>query len=92
MPRADNNRSRKQNIVPSYREKVFKLTVKLRGESLVMAQNQRGFLDLLNDIGHSEGLARACDTEQCLCRGAIANALNKLLNGLRLIACRFILG
>ena len=73
-------------------EKVFKLTVKLRGESFVMAQNQGGFLDLLNDIGHSEGLARASDTEQCLCGGTVANALNKLFNGLRLIACRFILG
>jgi hypothetical protein len=40
--------------------------VELRGEGLVVREDERGALDLLNDGGHGEGFAGAGDAEQDL--------------------------
>lgn len=51
-----------------------------------MDQNQRGFLDPLDHVGHREGLARAGDTEQRLMPAAGENAGRQLVDGLTLVS------
>jgi hypothetical protein len=53
-----------------------------------MAQDKRRPLDILNNIGHREGLARACHTEQRLMVQAVIKTLGQLLNSLGLVAHR----
>ena len=39
------------------RKEFFEFAVKLGGQSLVMGDDQSGLLDLLNHVGHGEGLS-----------------------------------
>ena len=55
-----------------------------------MAQDKGRALHLLDDIGHSESLARAGDAEQHLSRDALAHPGHQLFDSLRLIARRLI--
>ena len=68
------------------REKALELGVKLRGERLVVRNDQRGLVHVLDDVGHGEGLARAGHAEQRLVLRAGQNALGQLRNRLRLVA------
>ena len=47
-------------------EEGFELVVELGGEGLVVREDEGGALDLLDDLGHGEGLAGAGDAEQDL--------------------------
>ena len=51
-----------------------------------MGQHQGGPLDLLNDLGHSEGLARAGDSQQGLLVQPHLDAAGQGLDGLGLVA------
>ena len=57
-----------------------------------MGQHQGGPLDLLDDLGHGEGLARAGDPQQSLLGQPQLHALGQGLNGLRLVAGGLIRG
>ena len=50
-----------------------------------MSQHQRGPLDLLNDLGHGERLARTGDAQQNLLVQTAADSLCQRRNGLRLV-------
>ena len=67
-------------------EKFLKLGAQLGGQSLVMGQYQGGTLDLLDDLGHGEGLARAGHSQQGLLVQPHLDPLGQSLNGLRLVA------
>ena len=47
-------------------EEGFELVVELGGEGLVVREDEGGAVDLLDDLGHGEGLAGAGDAEQDL--------------------------
>ena len=47
-------------------EEVFELVIELGGEGLVVREDEGGALDLLDDLGHGEGLAGAGDAEEDL--------------------------
>jgi hypothetical protein len=51
-----------------------------------MRNDKSGLLDLLNDIGHSEGLSRASHTQKGLVRSPFEDTFTQGLNGLGLIA------
>ena len=70
------------------REKLFKLAVELRRERLVVAQDERWTLRLLKHIGNGERLARTRHAKQRLILLAAVQAVHKLPDGLRLVACR----
>ena len=42
-------------------EELLELVVELRGQGLVVRENKRRAIGLLDDLGHGEGLARAGD-------------------------------
>jgi hypothetical protein len=68
------------------REELLELAVELGGKGLVVADNQRGRLEPLNDVGHGERLAAARDAEQGLKTLSPLQAARKGVDGLRLIA------
>ena len=74
------------------REEFTEFRAELRRQSLVMGQHQGGAIDLLDDVGHGKGFARAGDAEQHLLIVALQHAVRQLLNGLRLVAGRLIGG
>jgi len=47
-------------------EEITELRIELRGKRLVVRDDQRRFLHLLNDVGHRERLAGSGDTHQQL--------------------------
>ena len=67
-------------------EELLELAIELRGQNLVWREHQRGALQLLDHLGHREGLARPGDAQQHLCRLAIARAFRQLGNRGRLVA------
>ena len=67
-------------------EKLPEFAVQLGRQGLVMGQHQGRALDLLDDVGHGEGLARARDPQQRLERQAALEALHETRDRLRLIA------
>ena len=67
-------------------EEAAHLLIELGGERLVMAQYQRGLVDVGNDIGHRERLTRTGHTKQHLGRVALAYAVGELPDGLGLVA------
>ena len=69
-------------------KKVLEFAVELRREGLVVAQLQRWTLQLGDDVGHREGLARAGDAQQRVVLRAVADRADKLCDGLRLVAHR----
>ncbi len=74
------------------RKEFFELAVKLSGQSLVVGDDQRGFLNPLDHIGHGEGLTGAGHAEKSLMGDALENSLAQLFNGLRLISLGLELG
>ena len=68
------------------RKEAAELLVKLGGERLVVRQDQRRLADLRDHICGGERLAAARDPQQGLLRSTVAETLDQLLDGLRLIA------
>ena len=57
-------------------EELLELVIELRGEGLVVREDQGGPIGLLDDLGHGEGLAGAGDAEQHLVLLAGGEALH----------------
>ena len=74
------------------REELAELVAELRRERLVVGDDQRGLLDLRDDVGHREGLARAGDAEQRLVAVAAQHALAERGDGLGLVAGEAVVG
>ena len=70
------------------REKAAHLGTDLACQRFIRLQNQRGAVAPCNDVRHCEGLARACDTQQCLGAVALLDSLHQSLDCLWLIAGR----
>ena len=66
-------------------EKTFELGVKLRGQRLVVRNDQRGFVHVFDDVGDGEGLAGTGHAEERLVFRAGQNAVGQLRNRLRLV-------
>ena len=64
------------------------VSVKLGGERLVVRHHQCGFLDLLDNVGHGEGLAGAGGAEQHLMAAAEVDPFHEFGDRLRLVAHR----
>jgi hypothetical protein len=47
-------------------KKLLELLIELASQRLVVDQHERRLLDTLDEIGHREGLARPCDSEEDL--------------------------
>src|ERR1051326_2731461 len=71
------------------REELFELGIKLRGQSFVVRDNQSGSIQLLDNIGNCEGLARACHAEQCLMAISCLDRFQEFCDSLPLIATWF---
>ena len=71
-------------------KKLLELGAQLGGQGLVVGQHQSGPLDLLDDLGHGEGLAGAGDPQQGLLIQAHLNTLGQGFDGLRLVAAGLI--
>ena len=69
-----------------FREKLAEFRAQLRGERLVVRENQRGPIHVGDDICHGERLAGAGHAEQDLIAQAHVKPLRQLLDGLRLVA------
>ena len=69
-------------------EERLEFSVQLCGQSLVMAQNQGGPLEVLDDIGHSEGLAGARDAQQGHRINPLPKSRAELLYGFGLVSGR----
>ena len=68
------------------REEALELAVELRGERLVVRDDERRPVDPGDDVGHGEGLAGAGHAEQHLAAGPRRRAPDQLLDRLRLVA------
>ena len=66
----------------------LELVVELRGERLVVREDQRGPADRLDDLGHRERLAGAGDAEQHLVLFAVPHAARQFRDGVFLIPAR----
>ena len=71
------------------REEFPKLGAELRGEGLVVRNDERGLLHPLDHFRHGKGFSAAGDAQQHLRFVTAQHARRELLNGLRLIALRF---
>ena len=60
--------------------------IELRGERLVVRENQRRAIALLDDLGHGKGLAGTGHAEKHLMFFAGLDTRKKLIDGGRLIA------
>ena len=67
-------------------KELLELAVELGRQGLVMGHHDRGTLQLLHHVGHGEGLAGTCDTQQGLASQPGANALDQLADRLGLVA------
>src|SRR4029079_13766558 len=67
-------------------KEILEFGVELGGQSLVVGHDQGGLLDLGDDIGDGERLAGASRAEQNLVLVAALQALNKLGDGVGLVA------
>ncbi len=74
------------------REELLELVVELRGQRLVVRQDQRRPVGLLDHLGHGEGLARAGHAQQHLVLFARPQPLHKLVDGARLVALGLVAG
>ena len=73
-------------------EKLPEFIAELRGQRLVMRDDQRGLAHVLDDVRHGEGLAAARNAQQYLRAHAVQNALRQFFDCLRLIARRLKFG
>ncbi len=71
-------------------EELLELVIELRRQRLVMRQNQRRPVRLLNDLGHGEGLARPGHPQQHLVPFPRRQPLQQLRNRPRLIPPRLV--
>ena len=71
-------------------EELLELVIELRGQRLVVRQDERRPVHLLDDLGHGEGLAGAGDAEQHLVLFAGGEAGEELLDGAALVAARLV--
>ena len=69
-----------------FREKLAEFRAQLRSQRLVVREDQRGPVDVGDDIRHGERLAGTGHAEQDLIAQAHIEALRQLLDGLRLVA------
>ena len=67
-------------------EKVLELAIELRGECLVMRENEGGASKPGDDVGHRERLARTRDTEKGLVLLLLKNSTSELVDRLGLIS------
>ncbi|CCZ45320.1 unknown [Bacteroides sp. CAG:545] len=72
------------------RKERLELAVELGGQCLVVTENQCRPLQLFYDIGHGEGLARACHSEQRHRVRTLSYGRTDTLNRFRLVSGRFI--
>ena len=77
---------RDEVLHPVFREEGLELPVKLRRKGLVVRENQRRALDLLDDLGHGEGLSRAGDSLESLEAVAVKDSLSQGVYCLLLVA------
>ena len=68
-------------------EEFLELGGELGGEGLVVGYDEGGSLEFLDDVGHGEGLAAAGDAHECLVDHVAGGAVDKLVDGLGLVAC-----
>ena len=68
------------------REELLHFRVKLARQGFIVRNDQCRLLQLLYHVGHCEGLARSCDTEQSLELVAFPEALHQFFYCLRLVA------
>ena len=68
------------------REELLELAVELGRQGLVGGQDQGGQIQLLDDVGHGEGLAGAGDPQEHLVGMPRLDAPQQLLDGLGLVA------
>ena len=73
-------------------KKRLELVVELRRQGLVVGQNQRGTVDLLDHLGHGEGLARTGDAQQDLVLVAVKDTAGERLDGFLLVAAGCVVG
>ena len=73
-------------------EELPELAVELRGQGLVGGEHQGRSLDLLDDLGDGEGLARTGHSQQRLVGETGVQTVDQLGNGRRLIARRAVVG
>ena len=72
------------------REKFLELTVELRRQGLVVSDDQRGFIQLRNDIRHGKRLARSGNAKEGLTLVAFLEAFDQVSDSLGLVAGWFI--
>ena len=72
------------------REEGFEFVVELRGERLVVREDDGGAIELLDHLRHREGLARAGDAEEDLVAVAVGCAADELRDGFGLVAAGFV--
>ena len=68
------------------RKELLELAVQLRHQRFVMGKHQRGLLYILDDIGHSEGLAGARDAQQGHRINPLPKSRAELLYGFGLVS------
>ena len=74
------------------RKKFFKFSIQLRRQRLIMRNDQRRFIQLLDHIRHRKCFTGTRNTEQCLTLISFLKSFHQLLNRLRLVAGRLIFG
>jgi len=67
------------------REEFAELGIELRGERFVMGDDQRGFLNLFNDLSHNKGLAGRRSAQQGLKAVPALNSFDELSDRGRLV-------
>ncbi len=72
-------------------EERFEFVIELRGQRLVVGQDQRRAARFLDHLGHGEGFAGAGDAQQHLVLFAVEQAAEKLIDGGGLIAARAVI-
>ena len=73
-------------------EELLELVEERGGEGLVVGENERGAVELGDDLGHGEGLAGAGDAEQHLILFAGFGALDQFADGGGLVALGLVVG
>ena len=72
------------------REKFLELTVELCRQGLVMSDDQRRFIQLLDDVCHRKGFSRAGNAQKGLALVAFFETFDKVGDRLGLVAGRFV--
>lgn len=74
------------------REELLELAVQLSGQSLIVGYYQSGLVQGGNHVGHGEGLAGACDSQQGLELVTLPEAFHQLGYGCGLVSGGLIFG